>query len=44
MNDPRDITPAPVNFEMDVMQMQKALSEFLRAAGLPEAAEGEAPG
>ena len=44
MNDPRDITPAPVNFEMDVMQMEKALCEFLRAAGLPEAAEGEAPG
>ena len=44
MNDPKDIPTAPANFEMDVVQMQRALSEFLRAAGLSEAAEGEAPG
>ena len=44
MNEPEDTTPVCTVGTMDVAAMQTALADFLRAAGLPEAAEGEAPG
>ena len=44
MNEPEDTALVAVAGKMDVAAMRKALAEFLRAAGLPEAAEGDAPG
>ena len=44
MNEPEDTALVTVASKMDVEAMRKALAEFLRAAGLPEAAEGDAPG
>ncbi len=44
MNEPEDTALVTVAGKMDVAAMRKALAEFLRAAGLPEAAEGDAPG
>ena len=44
MNEPEDTALVSAAGKMDVAAMRKALAEFLRAAGLPEAAEGEAPG
>ena len=44
MNEPEDTALVTVASKMDVAAMRKALAEFLRAAGLPEAAEGDAPG
>ncbi len=44
MNEPEDTALFSAAGKMDVAAMRKALAEFLRAAGLPEAAEGEAPG
>ncbi len=44
MNEPEDTALVSAAGKMDVAAMRKALADFLRAAGLPEAAEGEAPG
>ena len=44
MNEPEDAAVVSAAGKMDVAAMRRALAEFLRAAGLPEAAEGEAPG
>ncbi|MCH7824576.1 MAG: GTP cyclohydrolase I [Acidobacteria bacterium] len=44
MNEPEDTALVSAAGKMDVAAMREALAEFLRAAGLPEAAEGEAPG
>ena len=44
MNEPEDTALVSAAGKMDVAAMREALAEFLRAAGLPEAAEGDAPG
>jgi len=44
MSEPEDKPLASAAGEMDVAAMRLALAEFLRAAGLHEAAEGQAPG
>jgi GTP cyclohydrolase I len=44
MSEPEDTPLASAAGEMDVAAMRLALAEFLRAAGLHEAAEGQAPG
>ncbi len=43
MNNPEETARESAAFKMDVEAMQKALAEFLHAAGLSEAAEGQAP-
>lgn len=44
MSEPEDTPLVAAADKMDVAAMRVALGDFLRAAGLPEAAEGEAPG